>query len=94
MTVRQLESEQGRKYLTDIQRLVDRELTFPPTLAARRLQIIVDVELELYRSRTQSPHGVALRLRTRAALSQSVSRPAQERSGLSVPSIFVELARL
>ncbi|MGO9418259.1 SDR family NAD(P)-dependent oxidoreductase [Roseiarcus sp.] len=35
MTERQLESESGRKYLTDIPRLFERGLDVPPTLAAR-----------------------------------------------------------
>ena len=35
MTERQLESEQGQKYLTDIPRLFERGIDVPPTLAAR-----------------------------------------------------------
>ena len=35
MTERQLESESGRKYLTDIPRLFERGIDVPPTLAAR-----------------------------------------------------------
>jgi len=35
MTERQLETEQGRKYLTDIPRLFERGIDVPPTLAAR-----------------------------------------------------------
>jgi NAD(P)-dependent dehydrogenase (short-subunit alcohol dehydrogenase family) len=35
MTERQLESEQGRRYLTDIPRLFEGEIDVPPTLAAR-----------------------------------------------------------
>jgi NAD(P)-dependent dehydrogenase (short-subunit alcohol dehydrogenase family) len=35
MTERQLESEQGRRYLTDIPRLFERGIDVPPTLAAR-----------------------------------------------------------